>query len=98
MSTPKTDLAVSVLALLRSAKLTRDDEVLQQASDLARIEAPGALAGVTPRFEAYVAIATLIRSLSLREDRDSIDCRFAHAVSLTAAWVQLSEDAGVGTN
>ena len=53
MSTPKADLAVSVLALLQLAKLARDDEMLQQASDLARIETPGALSGLTPRFEAY---------------------------------------------
>jgi len=95
MSTSKTDLAVSVLALLQSAKLTRDDEMLQQASDLARIETPGVLAGITPRFEAYFAIATLIRSLSTREDRASINRRFEHARSLTAAWVRLSSDADV---
>jgi hypothetical protein len=80
------NLAVKVLALLNSANLVRDDEALHQAADLARLVAPGTLAELTPRFEAYFAIATLIASLRHREDRDSIDRRFALAVLLTETW------------
>jgi len=80
------NLAIKVLALLNSASLVRDNEALQQAADLARTVAPGTLNELTPRFEAYFAIATLITSLRHREDRDSIERRFAHAVSLTKIW------------
>ena len=84
------NLAIKVLALLNSTSLVRDDEALQQAADLARTVAPGTLAELTPRFEAYFAIATLITSLRHREDRDSIERRFAHAVSLTKIWADAS--------
>ena len=80
------NLAIKVLALLNSASLVRDDEALQQAADLARTGAPATLAELTPRFEACFAMATLITSLRHREDRDSINRRFAHAVSLTKIW------------
>lgn len=80
------DLAVKVLALLESAKLARDDQNLHAAADLSVVVAPEKLSQVTPRFEAYFAIATLITALRFKEDSSPIDRRFAHAVFLTKIW------------
>ncbi|MGH6707433.1 MAG: hypothetical protein ACREEK_00550 [Bradyrhizobium sp.] len=88
------NLAIKVLALLNSANLVRDNEDLQQAADLARTVAQATLAELTPKFEAYFAIATLITSLRHREDRDSIDRRFTHALSLTKKWADAGSNNG----
>ena len=81
-------LAVKVISLLKCAKPARDDEALLEAVDVAKVAAPEKLSDLTPRFEAYFAIATLVTALRHREDRDSIGRRFAHAVSLTKTWAE----------
>src|SRR6266702_7843511 len=93
---PSQDIsAVKVLALLKSARLVRDDEALHQAAEMAKLIAPGRLSDLTPRFEAYFAIVTLIASLRHKEDRDSIERRFAHAISQTTVWIQKSVGATI---
>ncbi|MBR1155243.1 hypothetical protein [Bradyrhizobium sp. JYMT SZCCT0428] len=89
MAPSQAELAVKVLSLLKSAKLARDDKALQQAADLTKLVAPAKLSELTPRFEAYFAIATLVTALRYREDSNTLDRRFAHAVSLSTMWVQL---------
>ena len=81
-------LAAKVLSLLKSAKLARDDKALQEAAELARMVAPDKLSSLTPRFESYFAMATLVTALRHREDSDTIGRRFEHAVSLTTVWAE----------
>jgi hypothetical protein len=82
------ELAFKVLSLLNSAKLARDDKALHEAADLAKTVAPEKLSELTHRFEAYFAMATLITALRHKEDSNTIDCRFVHAVLLTTMWAQ----------
>ena len=88
MSAAQDKLAVKVFSQLKSAKLSRDDENLREAAELAKMVAPAKLFELTPRFEAYFAIATLVTALRHREDNETIDRRFAHAVSLTKTWAE----------
>lgn len=81
-------LAAEVLALLNSAQLIRRDDALGEAARRSIVSAPQHLQALTPRFEAYFAIATLVRALANRESRDLIDRRFALAVLLAETWVK----------
>lgn len=88
VSSRRDPLAAEVLALLRSAPLIRRDETLGEAARRSIVSAPRHLEALTPRFEAYFAIATLARALTNRESRDLIERRFALAVLLTETWLK----------
>lgn len=82
------ELADKVLALLRSSELDRKDEAISNAVALARVDAPATIAGMTPRFEAFFAIATLEKALRNREDASSIRMRYDFALLLASKWLQ----------
>lgn len=84
------DLASQVRQILVSTK--NDEPQLQEAADLARVDAPVILRKLTARFEAYFAVATLLRSISSREERETIDRRRAHAIELVDVWAASSSD------
>jgi hypothetical protein len=88
MTASQNNAATEVLALLKAAKLSRDHAALQQAVELARVPTPQILSQLTPRFDAYFAISTLVKSLKRREDTDSVNRRFEHALSLTKVWAE----------
>ena len=82
------NLAAEVLDILRSAKRERKDEAVEKAASLARMDVPGTLSGITPRFEAYFANATLETALKNRENADSIERRLKLALALATRWVE----------
>jgi len=88
MPLSNSELAAEVFQLLRSAKLERNDEEIEKAADLARIEVPPLSSAATPRFEAYFAIATLGRALRNREEKTAIAERLQHALILTRRWIE----------
>jgi len=85
-------LADEVLELLRSSKLDRKDEAVSKAATLSRVDAPASIAGMTPRFEAFFAIATLEKALKNREDVNSIRMRHEFALLLAGKWLQATKN------
>ena len=79
------DVASQVWDILASAS-SNDELELQQAAELARVDTPDILRKLTPRFEAYFAIATLVRSLAMREEQGTIERRRQHAIDLVQVW------------
>lgn len=77
-------VAFQVREILASA--TYDELLIQEAADLARVDTPDILRKITPRFEAYFAVAALLRAILLREDRDMIERRRVHAIELVDVW------------